>query len=133
MELKNRILVFCKVKGYILIRVDRGGQITIRVRQEEANKLVQRLADYLDSAVAQGEPPYYFVFQARLQMLQGKQDAAMGSLRLAWQNYSLDWTDLLYPELAPLRSRPEYVELRESMQLHLNSERAKLGWEPVEL
>jgi TolB-like protein len=102
-------------------------------RSEEARQLAQRVDAYIAQAVTNGEPPDYFCLLARVQMLLGENDGAMGSLRLAWQNYSLDWTDLLYPELAPLRSRPEYVELRESMQLHLNSERAKLGWEPVEL
>jgi len=102
-------------------------------RSEEASQLAQRVDAYIAQAVANGEPPYYFTLLARVQMLLGEEDAAMGSLRLAWQNYSLSWTDLLYPELQPLRSRPDYVELRESMQLHLDSERAKFGWEPVTL
>lgn len=102
-------------------------------RLEEATSLAQRVDDYITQAVANGEPPYYFTLLARVQMLLGKDDAAMGSLRLAWQNHAVDWADLHYPELAPLQSRPAYLELVESMQLHLNSERAKLGWEPVEL
>lgn len=99
----------------------------------EARALAERIRQYIDTAVANGQPPDYFLLLARVQMLLGEEDAAMGSIRLAWQNFKLDWTDLLYPELAPLKTRSEYLELTQSMQQHLNSERAKLGWEPIAL
>jgi TolB-like protein/Flp pilus assembly protein TadD len=102
-------------------------------KQQQAAALAQRILAYIEHAVANGEQPYYFDFLAQVQLLLGDEDAAMGSLRLAWQYYDLDWALLRFPMFNPLRSRREFLELSESMQAHTNAERAKLGWEPIEL
>jgi TolB-like protein len=102
-------------------------------RQQQASALARSILTYIEAAVANGEQPYYFDFLALTQMVLGDEDAAMGSLRLAWQYYDLSWVMLSSPQFAPLRSREEFRELSASIQKHTNAERAKLGWEPIEL
>jgi tetratricopeptide (TPR) repeat protein len=102
-------------------------------KQQQATDLARRILSYVEGAVANGEQPYYFDFLALVQLVLGDEDAAMGSLRLAWQYYDLSWVMLSSPQFAPLRSREEFQELFRSVQEHTNAERAKLGWEPIEL
>jgi TolB-like protein len=101
--------------------------------QQQSLALARRIESYFNRAIANGEPPFYFAQLARVQMLLGEEDAAMGSLRLAWQYYGLDWYSLLTPEYSSLHSRGEYRELIEAVEQHTNAERAKLGWDPIEL
>jgi TolB-like protein len=101
--------------------------------EEKAQALAQRILQYLELAVANGEPPHYFRLLAAVQLLMGREDAAMQSMTEAWNNYSLSWVDLSQPWFVPLHGRDEFKALKESMQTHLNAERAKLGWEPVDI
>ena len=69
--------------------------------------------------------------RAKTQVLLGEPNAAMRSLEQAWQIYTLDWVDLSGAWYNPLHSRKDFQALKERMQIHLNAERTKLGWEPV--
>jgi TolB-like protein/Tfp pilus assembly protein PilF len=100
-------------------------------RTEDSLKLARRLRQYIEQAAANGQPPQYFVTLAEVQMLLGDEDEALGSLKIAWQNYQLSWIDFTPPWFEPLQSRPEFQELRDTVHAHMNAERAKLGWEPV--
>jgi TolB-like protein/Flp pilus assembly protein TadD len=119
--------------GYALLAQHYAYCLKTTGRQQQASALARRILAYIEAAVANGEQPYYFDFLALTQMLLGDEDAAMGSLRLAWQYYDLSWVMLSSPQFAPLRSREEFRELSASVQKHTNAERAKLGWEPIEL
>jgi len=102
-------------------------------RQEEALALGKRILALVENAIANGQPPNYFIFLARTQMLLDDQDAALTSLRKGLQHYSLSWTDLSLPDFDSLRPSPEFQQIEQVFQDHMNSERAKLGWDPIEL
>jgi TolB-like protein/Tfp pilus assembly protein PilF len=102
-------------------------------RNEEAASLAQRIIDHIDFAVANGQRPTYFKSLAAAQSEAGDADAAIVSLRQALQYYRLDWVDLIAPWFQPLRAREDFQEIERAVIDHMNSERAKLGWEPIEL
>jgi hypothetical protein len=102
-------------------------------RDAEAHLLAQRIKDYIEGAVANGQPPIYFELLARAQMVLGEDDEALDSLQLAWQHYDLHWLHLEGPLFEPLHEREGFRELQSEMLDHTNTERAKLGWEPVTL
>ena len=102
-------------------------------RTDDARRLARRMEDYIDTAIANGQPPTYFSTLAEVQTLRGDHDAAIGSLKLAWQHYGLDWVDLASPILGPLRELPEFRELRAAVYAHTNTERARLGLVPVDM
>ena len=119
--------------SYALLALNYAYCLKATGKQQQAIALARRLLSYIEYAVANGEPPYYFDFLAQVQLLLGDEDTAMGSLRLAWQYYDLSWVTLVSREFDPLRSREEFQELSASLQEHINAERAKLGWQPIEL
>jgi len=102
-------------------------------RQEEALALGKRILALVENAIANGQPPNYFIFLARTQMLLDDQDAALTSLRKGLQQYSLSWADLSLHDFDSLRPSPEFQQIEQVLQDHMNSERAKLGWDPIEL
>lgn len=102
-------------------------------RQEESRALGERLLALVENAIANGQPPDYFSFQARTQMLLDDEAGALASLREALQHYRLSWVDLSLSDFDSLRSNPEYQQIDQALEDHMNSERARLGWEPIEL
>ncbi len=102
-------------------------------RDDQATALASKLDAYIEFAIANGQPSDYHRTRAEVQMLLGKHDAAMGSIKLAWQRYDFDWVDLQLPWYDPLRERQEFQEIKAAILSHMNMERAKLGWEPFEL
>lgn len=110
--------------GWCLLQLD---------RQEEAASLARRLWAYIDQGVANGAAPRYFDTLAGVKLLLGKDDEAMASLKHAWSRYDLGWLDMNSPLVAPLAGRGDFQALRAEVYAHLNAEREKLGWEPVEL
>ncbi len=102
-------------------------------REREAKALAQRLREYIDFAAANGAPPFYFNDLAAVQVLQGQEDDAIGSLKLALQNHSLSWFTLDFPYYQPLHNRADFREIRTAVYEQMNAERARLNWEPVEM
>jgi TolB-like protein len=102
-------------------------------REEEALALAGRIGQFIEFAVSNGEPPYYFTLLAAVQSLTGDDDAAMQSLLQAKENYNLSWADLDSPIYASLQSREDFQGLTKRVQDHLNEERARLAWAPVEI
>jgi len=100
-------------------------------REQEALALAGRIQSFIESAVANGEPPYYYPLLAAVQLLLGEDDAAIQSLTSAWDNYGLFWHDFSAPRYQKLSQRAEFLALKKAVQSHLNTERAKLGWDPV--
>ncbi len=101
--------------------------------QGEPRELGERLLRLVENAVANGHPPNYFVFLARTQLLLDDKVAAIASLREALQHYNLNWVDLSLPDFDALRSDREFLEIEQGLEDHMNRERSKLGWEPIEL
>ncbi len=102
-------------------------------REEEALALAARIQEYIELAVSNGEPPFYFTLLAAVQSLTGEDDAALRSLLLAQDNNNLSWADLSSFAFASLQSRQDFQTLAKRIQAHLNEERARLGWDPVKI
>ena len=102
-------------------------------RQKESRALGNRLLTLVETAIANGQPPNYFVFLARTQALLDDQAAALASLRKALQHYNLSWVDLSLSDFDSLRSTAEFQQIKQALEDHMNSERAKLRWDPIEL
>lgn len=102
-------------------------------RQKESRALGNRLLTLVETAIANGQPPNYFVFLARTQTLLDDQAAALANLREALQHYNLSWVDLSLSDFGSMRSNPEFQQIEQALEDHMNSERAKLGWDPIEL
>jgi tetratricopeptide (TPR) repeat protein len=100
-------------------------------RDQEARALAQRMLDYIQRAVDNGQPPNYYDKLAIIQLVMDEQDAAVASLRTALQNYDLDWALMEGPWFSELRDRPDFREIHSAVMSHTNSERARLGWAPV--
>ena len=102
-------------------------------RDSEASALAERLMTFIDYSVDHGAQNFYYHAQATVQSLLGQDDDAIGSLKLALQEQSLSWVNLEWPLYQRLFSRADYQEIRTALYDHINSERAKLGWDPVEV
>ena len=100
---------------------------------EQSRALGKRLLALVEKAVANGQPPDYFEFLARTQMLFDDKNAAIASLRKGLQYYNLGWVRLSSPGYDSLRSDKDFQEIEQALEDHMNSERAKLGWDPIEL
>jgi len=102
-------------------------------RDEEALQLQSELMRYHQLAIKQGEPPGYFRLLARLEVLAGNDEEAVGLLETAFANHAVDWTDLANPWYDPLRLRADFIALNQAVQDHMNAQREQLGWQPAEL
>jgi len=102
--------------------------------EKAAMAMAGKVQRFIEAAVAndrQGDRGDHFNLLAAVQSLRGQEDAALASLELAWDHFDLDWTDLRAPWYGSLQNREKFRALKAEMQSHLNSERAKLGWDPV--
>jgi TolB-like protein/Tfp pilus assembly protein PilF len=100
---------------------------------EQSRALGERLLALVEKAVANGQPPDYFDFLALTQMLLDDQTAAIYTLHKGLQHYDIDWTDLSLLAFDSLRSDKDFQEIEQALEDHTNSERAKLGWDPIQL
>ncbi len=71
--------------------------------------------------------------EAEAHAVLGDADAAVGALKSGWSYYRIGWLDMESPMLLALGENQEIAELREGIYAHLNAERQKLGWEPLQI
>ena len=102
-------------------------------RIDEAQELARRLQVFANKALSNGQPPDFQWRLAALNIVLGEPDAAIGALRIGLQRYDLSWAWLNGPWFAELHGREEFEEIRSAWYAHANNERAKLGWQPLEV
>lgn len=102
-------------------------------REGEAGALGLRLERYIQQVELRDQGPEYMQTLADVQILLGKQDEAMVSLKHAWQSYGLHWFDLEAPPVATLAHREDFRALQAAVYEHINAERAQLGHGPAEI
>jgi TolB-like protein/Flp pilus assembly protein TadD len=102
-------------------------------REAEAAELAGRIMAYIDQSIANGQPPTYFNQLAEAQIILGEKDAALASLKQAWQHYWLSWVDFDSPMFRELRQEADFLALRQAVYERMNAERARLDLEPLEL
>ena len=67
-----------------------------------------------------------------LKIFDGDLDGAMEILKAMAERYGFSWSLETHPALDPLREREDFKAVFAELTVHINAERAKLGWEPVE-
>ncbi len=100
-------------------------------RTDEAKVLWQELYRYHKLAIANGEPPGYESYLARLEVVGGNDDAALDILEQGIRYNTVDWTDFSSPWYDELRKTPRFKALQKAFYEHMNSQRRQLGWDEV--
>jgi TolB-like protein len=75
----------------------------------------------------------YHLPEARLSVLEGDTAAAMKLLEAANDDGTVSWYSFEDPILLRLAEEPGFIALRAKFYKHLNAERSKLGWPPVDV
>ncbi|MGB3625699.1 MAG: hypothetical protein WA989_07720 [Henriciella sp.] len=68
-----------------------------------------------------------------LLMMEGRPEDAVAMLEQAFENGHRSMGFIMNPVFEPLRDTPRYVALQEMLASAINSERSKLGLEPIEM
>ncbi len=99
---------------------------------EQSRQLLDQLEPFITGAVDNG-PTWAAVEMARLHNLLNQPEAALEALAQAIEYNDVLWFFRWDPVFASLRDNPGYLALFERLDAHINAERAKLGWPPMEL
>ena len=78
-------------------------------------------------------PPTSAARKARIALLQGDHEGAIAALKVGLQYNALTTDVFAGPYFDSLRDYPEFLAIQEAWLQHINSERAKLEWPPLEL
>lgn len=78
-------------------------------------------------------PGSYSRLEAEAYAALGDAIGTIGALKTGWSHYEIGWLDLQSPMVLALGDNTEIAELREAIYAHMNAERQKLGWEPMQL
>jgi TolB-like protein len=100
--------------------------------EEEAEELLARVDEYV-ARLRNSAYLGYFTVDAKTRVLQGDREAAIDVLELAWKRNDLEFYVFADPVLSTLDGMPRFEQLRRTLIDHVNQERAKLGWDRVEL
>ncbi|MEP4149331.1 MAG: hypothetical protein ABJL54_19080 [Halioglobus sp.] len=101
-------------------------------RKEESGVLLERILDFIAFSEKNGASRGYQTLAARCKLLLGKQDAAVALLEQSLANNTLSWYELQQRWWNPIRQTPGFHALQKEVHAHVNNEREKLGWEPVD-
>jgi len=118
----------CFLMGFI---AQSYGQLGQEAKFDDAMK---RFKASLDHQLSQGaNNPYFHFSRAVHAMLAGDQESAIELLETVFANgIGLNINDpKAWPVFAPLNGDPRYEQAKKNLMDKINSEREKLGWEPV--
>ncbi len=102
--------------------------------EDKFNEAMGLLAGNLDHQLSQGaNNPYFHVSRAIYAMLSGDQESAIDLLETVFATgVGIDVKDpKWWPVFAPLNGDPRYEKAKKTLVEKVNSERRKLGWEPI--
>jgi tetratricopeptide (TPR) repeat protein len=100
---------------------------------EESQQLLGQLESFINGAVDSGTTSAAVVELARFHSLRNQPEAALQALAQALEYNDVLWYFRWDPVFASLRDNPGYIALFEGLDAHINAERAKLDWPPLEL
>lgn len=111
--------------------------VWLKVKREigDEEAVVRMLATIERFALRQekeGLEAYLPISRAMISLYRGDEDQAMVDLREAHGAYLLRWKDRFDPVIQPFHDNPEFKALMAEVDAHINAERAKLGWTPME-
>ena len=102
--------------------------------QQRFDEAMEHVSEVHESLKAQGvKRSGFFMFEAAYQALAGDLEASLDYLDRAISQGRIYTTKItrLWPALSPLEGNSQFEAIQERMIEHLNSERQKLGLEPV--
>jgi TolB-like protein len=97
---------------------------------KEAERILTELNAFLDSAVANGTNLIQLQ-RARVYAVGTQPELALDLLEQALALNTLPWQARWNPEFVSLREQPRFNATFDALDAKINSERAKLGWEPA--
>ena len=99
---------------------------------EESQRLLDKLESFIIGAKDR-DTRRVAVELAMLHSLRDQPEAAVQALAQALEYNDVPWYFRWNPVFASLRDNPGFLALFEGLDAHINAERAKLGWQPMEL
>jgi hypothetical protein len=99
---------------------------------EGANRLIEGLRESVQDLKARGYGQEIDNLEIALLIFDGDLDGAMTKLKAGAAEGRINWADEFFPVFDPLKDREEFKAIFADVDAHINAERAKLGWDPVE-
>jgi TolB-like protein len=99
--------------------------------REAANQLIADIAEFMQGAENNGLYRPHRDW-ALIYALRGESDRVIAELEAARQINNLHWYEIRNPVYRDLRDNPEFIAVFDRLDVHINTERAKLGWPPAE-
>ncbi len=110
----------------------------LRIKQEigdEAGvaKMLETIERFITRQENEGLEAFVPLSRAVVSLYSGDHEQAIAHLREAKETHRFGWYVRMSPLYGPLRDNPEFNALFDEVDAHVNAERAKLGWGPMEL
>lgn len=101
-------------------------------RQDEAERVLTLLDQYIKNLVDDGLEHNAYIAMALTASLRGDAEGTLGALLRAEAEKEILWYGRDAYLLEDLKDRPEIAAVFDRSDAHVNRERAELGWDPVE-
>ena len=99
--------------------------------QDEGREIKSRVQAVVDNFKAEEISRGYHLLESKLLLLDGYPDEAIQLLQFAAEDRGIGWYDRLDPVLLEYLGEDLIAEVTQSLDEHIDDERAKLGWEPA--
>jgi hypothetical protein len=100
---------------------------------EEINEdILSRVRSLVENFKAEGDAYGYWLLEAKLLLLEGREAEAIPLIERGSREYEFTWYDRFDPVLLAFLGERRILELTASIDEHINTERAKLGWPPAD-
>ena len=100
-------------------------------RNEEAMIILTNHRRILEQAKKDGMRHGYHLLEAKMALLLGDHDAGLRSLDAAFRGFEIGWHQRGDPVLLALVGKEKLAEMTQWLDVHIDAERAKLGWAPA--
>jgi TolB-like protein len=100
---------------------------------EQDHSILSRTRAMIDNYKSAGMTRGYLLLEAKLLLLEGREDEAASLITRAADNLEMSWYDRYDPVLLAFFDQQELLELTSSVDQHVDAERAKLGLQPAEI
>lgn len=95
-------------------------------------QMIEAIERFIVRQETEGLVAHVPVSRAVVSLYRGDEAKALEYLRAAKEAHRLSWSDRTNPIFAALHDNPDFQTLFDEIDAHVNAERAKLGWGPME-
>lgn len=100
---------------------------------EADREILSLVRAMIENYKAAGLSRGYLLLEAKLLLLEGREDEAIPLITQAAETLEISWYDRYDPVLLEFFDEQELRELTAAVDRHVDAERAKLGWPPAEI